>query len=296
MIAAGSGIRLRRMLAADAEPLFPMIFRTAVTETIQWDGPGSLEDYRQGIAHRAELAKLPGKHLFTIEEIASGSPVGMTDLRPDDSQNNLRGDLGLWIGIPYQGKGYGTQAVGLLIEYGFHQAGMEKIEASVFVGNWASRRIHEKNGFLLEGTLRKAVLKRGRWLDEWIFGITREDYEQFKAGSAGRAAAWIGHLCTRQDWQAALAEGEYRAPSLATEGFIHFSRPDQLVKTANLYYPARKDMILLQVDPARLKSELRWEASGAEVFPHLYGPLNLEAVQSVRIFGPDEDGVFRQSP
>jgi hypothetical protein len=58
----------------------------------------------------------------------------------------------------------------------FWRLTLEKIEATVFVGHWASRRIFEKNHFILEGTIRKAVQKRGEARDEWLFGITREDY------------------------------------------------------------------------------------------------------------------------
>ena len=66
--------------------------------------------------------------------------------------------------------------IGQLIGYGFGVLNLEKIEGSVFVGNWASRRIFEKTGFQLEGTIRIAVKKRGVGVDEWLFGILREEY------------------------------------------------------------------------------------------------------------------------
>jgi len=51
--------------------------------------------------------------------------------------------------------------------------------------------------------------------------------------------------------------------------------------------------LLLWVDPHKVEAELRWEASGGEQYPHLYGPLNLEAVLAVQDFVPDGDGIFR---
>ena len=63
---------------------------------------------------------------------------------------------------------------------------MEKVEACAFLGNLGSRRVLEKCGFAQEGLTRKAVLKRGRWLDEWVFGITREEWE---SGAAKQARA-----------------------------------------------------------------------------------------------------------
>lgn len=106
----------------------------------------------------------------------------------------------------------------------------------------------------------------------------------------------ILHITSKQDWSAAQAEGEYTAPSLATEGFIHFSTDKQAVHVADAFYRGRTDLVLLAVEESRLKPELKWEApagpptdniSQADLFPHLYGPLNLDAVASVLDFQPD---------
>ena len=106
----------------------------------------------------------------------------------------------------------------------------------------------------------------------------------------------IVHIIPQADWHAAQKAGEYRAASLAGEGFIHFSRPEQAVDTANRYYAGRRDLLLLWVDPQALTSELRWEASHGDLYPHLYGPLNLEAIKQVAPFVPDADGIFRVLP
>jgi uncharacterized protein (DUF952 family) len=109
-------------------------------------------------------------------------------------------------------------------------------------------------------------------------------------------AVWIVHICAQADWRAAQAQGVYRPSSLAQEGFIHFSRPDQAVATANRYYAGQGGLVLLWVDTAQLQGELRWEASGQEFFPHLYGPLDCDAVSASTDFPPDPDGVFRSLP
>ena len=103
----------------------------------------------------------------------------------------------------------------------------------------------------------------------------------------------IVHICSQQDWQTAQETGEYRAASLEAEGFIHFSRPEQAVNTANSYYQGQTDLVLLWIASQALTAELRWEQSHGETYPHLYGPLNLEAVQGVTDFHPDADGIFR---
>ena len=106
----------------------------------------------------------------------------------------------------------------------------------------------------------------------------------------------IVHICSQPDWQSAQTAGEYRAASLPTEGFIHCSRPEQALDTANRYYAGQQGLLLLWINPATLRAELHWESSHGEVYPHLYGPLNLEAVSQVTPFSPDVDGVFRSLP
>ena len=106
----------------------------------------------------------------------------------------------------------------------------------------------------------------------------------------------VVHICLSSDWEAAQIAGEYRAVSLENEGFIHFSKPEQAIDTANRYYAGNSDLLLLWIDTTKLKAELRWETSHEDVYPHLYGPLNLNAILGITNFNPDPDGVFRNFP
>ncbi len=97
----------------------------------------------------------------------------------------------------------------------------------------------------------------------------------------------ITHLISRADWAAAQVAGRYAPPSLESEGFIHFSDPGQVTRTAGRFYAGRQDLLILWVDPKRLEPELRYEQppatdpGAAERFPHLYGALELAAVVGV---------------
>lgn len=103
----------------------------------------------------------------------------------------------------------------------------------------------------------------------------------------------IYHITSRDGWQQAQAAGAYRGDTLATEGFIHTSTGAQVARTANRFYHGRAGLVLLAIDPARLSAELRYEAaSDGELFPHIYGPLNLDAVTAVGDFLPAPDGTF----
>lgn len=100
------------------------------------------------------------------------------------------------------------------------------------------------------------------------------------------------HICPRTEWQNARQQGEYRPAGLASEGFLHCSTPAQVAATANRFYRGRRGLVLLVIDAGRLGSPVRYEAADGSLFPHVYGPLNLDAVVEVQEFEPGEDGTF----
>ncbi len=167
-------IKIRPVEAEDADELFPLIYNSPITNTICWDGPSSLEDLRTGLKERELLTRNGSIHQFTIIESLTRKKIGSIDIRPYEEL--FSGDMGLWIGIPFQGKGYGVEAVRLIVQYGFQKLNMEKIEAKIFTGNLASKRVFEKVGFQLEGTIRKCEKKHGRFIDEWLLGILKEEF------------------------------------------------------------------------------------------------------------------------
>lgn len=100
------------------------------------------------------------------------------------------------------------------------------------------------------------------------------------------------HLTTRSAWEAAQRCGVYETPSLTTEGFIHLSTEAQWRTTLTRFFADQPDVVLLTLDETRFLAELRYEDSyGHGVFPHLYGPLNLDAIVSV---APVRDRVDRK--
>ncbi len=111
---------------------------------------------------------------------------------------------------------------------------------------------------------------------------------------------FIYHITARQDWEAARQAGQYTAPSLAQEGFIHTSTLAQVADTANRFYAGQTGLVLLAIDAEALRSPLRFDpvtTHGVEqAFPHIYGPLNLEAVVGVVPFEPAADGTFALPP
>jgi uncharacterized protein (DUF952 family)/predicted cupin superfamily sugar epimerase len=103
------------------------------------------------------------------------------------------------------------------------------------------------------------------------------------------APSCIFHICHAQALAEAREAGAYRAPSLASEGFIHLSQAHQVLPVARAFYAGQPDLLLLLVDPSVLSAPLRYEApQGAapgidadDRFPHLYGPIDLAAIVDV---------------
>ena len=105
----------------------------------------------------------------------------------------------------------------------------------------------------------------------------------------------VYHITSRRDWEKAQQQGSYTADTLAKQGFIHCSKADQILRVANDFYKGQPGLVILAIDPAKLTSPLRWEPGvdlTAEVFPHIYGPVNQEAVYNVLDFEPNPDGTF----
>jgi uncharacterized protein (DUF952 family) len=108
----------------------------------------------------------------------------------------------------------------------------------------------------------------------------------------------ILHIIGRADWESALARGVY-APSLNAEGFIHCSTSAQILRTANRFYRGQPGLVILCIDESRLEAAPRYEPPDSaldetptDLFPHLYRPLNLDAVVRVIDFPPRADGSF----
>jgi uncharacterized protein (DUF952 family) len=116
----------------------------------------------------------------------------------------------------------------------------------------------------------------------------------------------IYHITSQQAWMEARERGDYRAESLESEGFIHCSTEEQVVPVAEKYYAGQEHLLLLVIEPERLTADLKWEppAEGTpppgvpegSLFPHIYGPINMDAV--IRVFDlqsrPDGKYTFPQ--
>ncbi|MFD3996965.1 DUF952 domain-containing protein [Streptomyces sp. NPDC058548] len=103
------------------------------------------------------------------------------------------------------------------------------------------------------------------------------------------------HVVPLADWSAA-PDAPYAPASLAAEGFVHCSADEAaaLVIADARYRDAPGPLLVLVIDEERLAGEVRWEGSGGTLFPHVYGPVERDAVTSVLEVRRDADGRARE--
>jgi uncharacterized protein (DUF952 family) len=112
----------------------------------------------------------------------------------------------------------------------------------------------------------------------------------------------IYHITSRTAWDEAQQRGDYRAESLETEGYIHCSTHSQVLPVAENFYQGQSGLILLVIESTVLSSTLKWESpSGGtpplgvpdgDLFPHIYGPINLNAVVKILDLNTDPNNKF----
>ena len=101
--------------------------------------------------------------------------------------------LGIVIGdIGYQDQGYGTEAVKLVLDYGFTTLNLHRVQLDVFSHNPRAVRAYEKAGFVFEGRLREAFHRQGRYIDVLRYGILRREWEAAGGDALDCAEAYVG--------------------------------------------------------------------------------------------------------
>lgn len=93
----------------------------------------------------------------------------------------------------------------------------------------------------------------------------------------------IYHVTTKDDWKAAQEKGFYEHPSLKDEGFIHCSQEQQVAGVLERYFSGKTGLVKLVIDTDKLTSKYiyDWSPSTEDTFPHIYGPINMDAVTDV---------------
>lgn len=181
---AGSRIALRAPKPSDIPEL-----RTLVRENAEhlrpWspgpprtEGPPTITELSRSLARYRQEWKEDCAYVFliTLREPSARivGRIALTSIVRGPFQN---GHVGYWTAVSHQGLGIATEAVGLVIEFGFGKLGLHRLEAAVMPHNLASRRILAKQSFREEGLAKRYLSIAGQWEDHILFGLTREEWE-----------------------------------------------------------------------------------------------------------------------
>jgi [ribosomal protein S5]-alanine N-acetyltransferase len=173
-------LTLRLHAPSDIPALVPLIgAREVAATTLRIPHPYTDSDAQDFIAGtQEELLSGSGLRLGIILR-ESDTLCGGVGLRAEP--DHRRAELGYWIGVPYWGKGYATEAAAAMVKYGFGTLGMHRIFASHFVNNSASAGVLRKIGMRHEGSQRGHILKWGEFLDIEMYGMVASDVDLYTA-------------------------------------------------------------------------------------------------------------------
>lgn len=158
-------LKLRAPTVADAEGLWPLVSDGRLTTYLAWEAHRDITDTEKMIAAlTAALRSGLGFHWIVLASNQIAGLVSLIDVHRQHRKWTLdRAELAYWIGMPYQGRGYATEAATAAVEYGFCHLQLHKIRVYHAADNPSSGRTIQKLGFRFVGEEKEAFLKAGVW-------------------------------------------------------------------------------------------------------------------------------------
>jgi len=165
-------LKLRPYSEADVAELMPLIgTREVASTTGRIPYPYAEKDARQFIS----AAQGNDEVRLAITLRSDGRMIGGIGLRLVEQHQHA--ELGYWLGVPFWGKGYATEASREMLRYGFEDLHLHRIFGTVFIHNPASGRILVKLGMRKEGCQRQHICKWGEFVDVELYGMLRQEWD-----------------------------------------------------------------------------------------------------------------------
>jgi len=155
--------------------------REIAATTMNIPHPYTEEDAQSFFAHADDDFRAGRSVSFAVTISPGGELRGAVGLAIAPAQE--RAELGYWIGVPYWGQGFATEAASAVMEFGFETLRLHRIYASHFAGNAASQRVLEKIGMRHEGLSRQHVRKWNRFIDLENYGLLASEFRCEKISS-----------------------------------------------------------------------------------------------------------------
>jgi RimJ/RimL family protein N-acetyltransferase len=171
----GARIKLRGIELSDAEVFYQWNQDSEMSRYLDFVWPPTSRAYvQQGIERDATTRPTHDEYNWAIED-TSGELVGSIGTHHCNPRTGTF-MYGVAVRREHQRRGYASEAILLVLRYFFEELRYQKVTASVYSGNRASIRLHERLGFQLEGRLRRMVFTRGQYQDELYYGMTLEEF------------------------------------------------------------------------------------------------------------------------
>ncbi len=161
-----STIFLRKLKIKDKQALVKLLNNKKIWNNLRDHLPYPYSE-RDAESFIESTEKDKHQHVFAIEY--NGSFCGVIGLTLQKDVYRRSAEIGYWIGEPFWGKGIATKSIQWITRYGFENLKLLRIYACVFESNPASMKVLEKNGYINEGILKKAVIKNGKIQDEYRY-------------------------------------------------------------------------------------------------------------------------------
>ncbi len=175
IVLTGESVLMRPLTTADSDAIYALVRSKAIAENTFVPVPYPPEAAEEFTRTRRELWQNDEAYVFGVIERESGRFAGCMGLHP--AHEHFRAEVGYWIGEPFWGRGLATEALRLVIAFGFETLKLNRIEAGHFDMNIASGRVMQKANMRYEGLRRQVVWHRDRFRDLHWRVILREEYE-----------------------------------------------------------------------------------------------------------------------
>ncbi|PQD95643.1 GNAT family N-acetyltransferase [Pradoshia eiseniae] len=170
-----------RLFTEDDEEEFHQLIMNSKEHLKTWitwiDTVHSQEDTNESLTLRIALLAENGGYPMWFAILYNGRMAGTIGFNEVDKTNRA-GEIGYWLGNEFQGKGIMSKSFKAVIDYGFQQLKLNRIEAFIAAGNERSRALPEKFGFKEEGRIRQAEWLYDHYEDQIIYGLLAEDWKE----------------------------------------------------------------------------------------------------------------------
>ncbi|MEK5230938.1 GNAT family protein [Lysinibacillus sp. FSL K6-0232] len=166
---------LRPVTLQDVEAMFAYTSHANVARYVTWEAHQNLEDTKAFITFILDGYQQGNHLLWGIEY--KGTLIGTIDFVAIND-NHQYGEIGYVLAEDYWNKGITTEATKRLIDFGFQELGLVRIQARCFEENIGSQKVMEKSGMLFEGLLRKSMFVKGDYQNIKMYAITDDDYNK----------------------------------------------------------------------------------------------------------------------